>query len=338
MSGAGLPYHLRPHKVVDRRLFLDLLVRFERWRPLADYVYISMGAYPLEDHKLIHRLIGVRRLLSFDFDQAVVSRQIFNKPTEDCVCIKKASQELIAELDIVLEACNFADNSGLVVWLDFTEPSKIGEQIRQFEALLDKLRSGDVVRVTVNAHPHAIAELSAGDQRLRAEEKRKRQFEKLKGRIGDLLPSWAEAEHMTAADLPRVLAHAFGAAALRALPVSGQTIFSPLSIVRYADGQQMLTITGALVERNAEPKMLERIGIEAWPFASTNWTMIHHLVVPDLTVRERLVLERGISTKTASQLIAELGFDMASGLSLTEFLETYKKYYRFYPSLLSAEV
>ena len=31
MRGASVPYHLRPHKSVDRRLFLDLLMRFERW-------------------------------------------------------------------------------------------------------------------------------------------------------------------------------------------------------------------------------------------------------------------------------------------------------------------
>jgi hypothetical protein len=33
----------------------------------------------------------------------------------------------------------------------FTDPSKLGEQVREFESLLDKLRPGDVVRVTVNA-------------------------------------------------------------------------------------------------------------------------------------------------------------------------------------------
>ena len=75
MSGASLPYHLRPHKSVDRRLFLDLLMRLERWRPLVDYAYISMGAYPLEDHKLVHRHLGIDKLIAFDNDEKIVARQ-----------------------------------------------------------------------------------------------------------------------------------------------------------------------------------------------------------------------------------------------------------------------
>ena len=73
MSGASIPYHLRPHKSVDRRLFLDLLTRYERWKPLADYIYISMGAYPLEDHKLVHRHLGISRLISFDLENDTVA-------------------------------------------------------------------------------------------------------------------------------------------------------------------------------------------------------------------------------------------------------------------------
>src|SRR5258706_1113772 len=156
MTGAAVPYHLRPHKAVDRRLFLDLLSRFERWRPLPEYVYVSMGAYPLEDHKLIHRMIGITKLIAFDLDDGVVARQRFNKPIESCHCVKKKSGELIAELDSILTEYGLPADKGLIVWLDYTDPTKIGQQIREFEALLDRLRAGDVVRVTVNAHPRAL--------------------------------------------------------------------------------------------------------------------------------------------------------------------------------------
>ena len=42
MSGETVPYRLRPHKAVDRRLFLALLGRCERWVDLRDHVYVSM--------------------------------------------------------------------------------------------------------------------------------------------------------------------------------------------------------------------------------------------------------------------------------------------------------
>jgi len=54
----------------------------------------------------------------------------------------------------------------------------------------------------------------------------------------------AEATMMTEELLPAVLSRAFGAAALEALPTSGANTVAPLSIVRYADGQQMLSLTG----------------------------------------------------------------------------------------------
>jgi len=339
MTGAAVPYHLRPHKAVDRRLFLDLLSRFERWRPLPEYVYVSMGAYPLEDHKLIHRMIGITKLIAFDLDDGVVARQRFNKPIESCHCVKKKSGELIAELDSILTEYGLPADKGLIVWLDYTDPTKIGQQIREFEALLDRLRAGDVVRVTVNAHPRALLDEPTPDGKpLLVSEMRTKQFQKLKNRIGDFLPSWAGPDQMTAADLPRVLSECFAAAALKSLPVAGSNIFSPLSIIRYADGQQMLSFTGALVDRRDEGTMLERMDLRGWPFASMDWTTIHQLVVPHLTVRERLFLERGITSRTAAELIAELGFESASEVKIEDFLKNYINYYRFYPTLLSAEV
>jgi hypothetical protein len=204
---------------------------------------------------------------------------------------------------------------------------------------LDGLRAGDVVRVTVNAHPHAVLDQPTTDGKpLLVTEKRSRQFQKLKQRMGDFLPSWATSDHMTAAGLPRVLAESFAGSALKALPVGGANVFCPLSIVRYADGQQMLSITGTLVARGEENELLRRLDLQSWPFASTDWKTIHELVVPDLTVRERLFLERGVITRSAGELVAELGFETASDVKIAEFLENYKSYYRFYPTLLSAEI
>ena len=339
MTGESVPYHLRPHKAVDRRLFLDLLSRFERWRPLSEYVYLSMGAYPLEDHKLVHRLIGITRLIAFDFDDAIVARQMFNRPIETCHCLHKKSGDLISDLDKVLSECAVSPDRGFIVWLDYTDPSKIGQQLREFEALLNRLREGDLVRVTVNAHPHdLIDQQAAGGKPLAAEVKRQKQFDKLKERISDYLPSWAKPEHMTSSELPHVLSAAFASAALKALPVSESWVFAPLSIIRYADGQQMLSITGSVVDRTNADAMRERLGLSDWPFSSTGWDVIHHLVVPHLTVRERLFLEREITSKAPDDLIKELGFETASGVAIADFLDSYKNYYRFYPTLLTSEL
>jgi len=103
---------------------------------------------------------------------------------------------------------------------------------------------------------------------MRSEEVRKVRFEKLVERIGDYFPSDAEAEVMTDEMLPAVLNKAFGVAALEALPISGGNAFAPLSIVRYADGQQMLSLTGIVVSRDQELTMREKLDLALWRFAS----------------------------------------------------------------------
>ncbi len=339
MSGASIPYHLRPHKSVDRRLFLDLLTRFERWRPLADYVYLSMGAYPLEDHKLVHRHLGITRLIAFDFEENIVARQRFNKPIETCHCLHKKSGELISNLDGILTDCSFLDPKGIIVWLDYTSPGQLGHQVREFETLLDKLRAGDLIRVTVNAHPNALVEAQAlGASPLLADEKREKQFHNLKSRIGEFLPSETSSDDMTREGLPLAISKSFGAAALKALPVTGENIFCPLSIIRYADGEQMLSITGAVIDRKDKEVFLDRLDLKTWPFASDDWSSIHHLLVPALTIRERLFLERGIMSKSSDDLVSELGFEAAADIQIDEFLASYRDYYRFYPTLLSADI
>lgn len=337
MSGASIPYHLRPHKAVDRRLFIDLLGRLERWRPLTNHVYLSMGAYPLEDHKLIHRILGITRLVAFDKEQSIVARQIFNKPIENCHCIERTSSQVVDKLDHVLDECGFGQPDGVIIWLDYTDPKKLGEQIREFQTILDRLSDGDVVRVTVNAHPHELIE-KPSPKLTSAEEKRASQFKALEGRIKEFLPSWATADHMTAEELPRVIAESFAAAAIKALPVTGALTFRPLSLVRYADGVQMLSITGVIAKRTGEDEMLSRLGMDTWPFGSDTWSTIHRLVVPDLTTRERLFLEREVISKSAAEIVTALGFDQASGIAVSDFIDTYKKYYRFYPTLLAAEL
>jgi len=340
MSGSSIPYHLRPHKAVDRRLFVDLLSRCERWHPLTDAAYISMGAYPLEDHKLVHRMLGLRKLIAFDYDAEIVKRQMFNRPIDTCKCVCSSSGDLVANLDAVLADAGHADASNLIVWLDYTAPAELGEQIREFVTLLDKLKPGDVVRITVNAKASSLfsPKPQKGVPTMPSKEIRMVRLEKLKERVGDYLPANAEAEMMTDELLPTVLSKAFGAAALEALPTSGASTFAPLSIVRYADGQQMLSLTGIVVQRDQEAQMRAKLELSSWRFASRDWGEVHLLTVPDLTLRERLFLERAIGTTAVPDLKEHLGFDFGA-LDVGEaFLNDYEHYYRFYPNLLAAEI
>ena len=80
MSGTDVPYHLRPNKYVDRQIFIDLLHRLDRVRPLSSSVYVSMGGKFLDDHKAIRFAFDLKASVSLEKFAEVVPRQNFNKP------------------------------------------------------------------------------------------------------------------------------------------------------------------------------------------------------------------------------------------------------------------
>lgn len=341
MSGSAIPYHIRPHKAVDRRLFLDLLSRYERWSPLKDHVYISMGAYPLEDHKQVYRVLGLTKLIAFDMDDHVVSRQKFNRPTENCICLKYKSGDFIDQLDTIIDKQGFG-SSRIVFWLDYTVPSAISEQIREFERLLGKLAPGDIVRVTVNSEPENLGSSRMRNNKtkkpLGSSELHKFRFKNLNTRMGEYLPSDAKPAQMTEQELPKVIAAAFGKAAAKAIPPQSSNQFMLLSAVRYADGQQMLSVTGTVVEKSKIAEIETKLDLGSWPLSSRSWDKVHQLVVPALTVRERLFLERSILSMSSQAIIQELGFGQAGDIEISKFLDSYRNYFRFYPTLLPTEV
>ena len=337
MSSSAIPYHLRPHKAVDRRLFLDLLARCERYKSLARHTYISMGAFPLEDHKQVHRILGTKKLISFDYDGDIVARQIFNKPIDGCHCLKIKSGDLIANLDAEMKGCKI-NNNGVLFWLDYTDPKEIRSQLLEFHTLLDTLAVGDVVRVTVNAEVDSLSRDQKDGKPEYQEKLRAKRFKKLSERLDDYLPYSVKADDMTVEGLPTAYSKAFAEAARLAFPASSRNTFMPLSLVRYADGQQMLSMTGMIIERRNIEKFLKATHIRSWPFWSSDWTKVHKLIVPSLTVRERLYLEKCVTSKSSPSIIKDIGFHKAGGISMRDFLASYKKYYRFYPSLLTAEL
>ena len=116
MSASSVPFHLRPHKSVDRRLFMDLLARFERWSPIGKYAYVSMGAYALEDHRMVHRRFGISRLVSFDRNANTVARQKFNRPISGCFCLALDSGQMIGQFDQIIDESFEQRPDGVVVW------------------------------------------------------------------------------------------------------------------------------------------------------------------------------------------------------------------------------
>jgi len=334
MSGSTLPYRLRPHKAVDRRLFVDLLNRYERWRDLDDHVYVSMAAFAMEDQKLVHRVLGLRRLVAFDMNDDVVGRQEFNRPTNETKCVTSTASAMVGDIVTNVERAGINDARGYIVWLDYTDPKEIGQQISDFASLLPQLAPNDIVRVTVNANWDWWGGRSPPSDPVSLPVRQVKAMKKLREKVARYLPTDVREASLDEHGICVALARCFGKAADGV--VRGARQFEPLSIIRYADGQQM-TITGAIVESSSRVALRGKLGLSVWPFSSANWTDVNFVAVPDLTARERLFLERE-ATRGAAELSASLGFDLEAAAEMPGFIANFERYYRHYPAFTAVEL
>src|SRR5271154_94405 len=76
-----ISYDLRPAKQTERRLLLDFL-RCASVAGLAnsDYRYVGMGGTMFYDFHLMHRFLGVNRMISLERDRKTYPRSTFNCP------------------------------------------------------------------------------------------------------------------------------------------------------------------------------------------------------------------------------------------------------------------
>ncbi|MDI2097294.1 O-methyltransferase, partial [Klebsiella pneumoniae] len=108
--------------------------------------------------------------------------------------------EFVAEFDFY-EDC--------IVWLDYTEPSKVGEQLGELEALVTKLQSGSVFKITMNAAAAALGNAPA-DRDLQSY-----RAERAAVLLGDYGPAVISTEQVTSKYFPQLLLSAIEASAKR---------------------------------------------------------------------------------------------------------------------------
>ena len=151
MSGSQLAYHLRVNKYIDRQVFIEALDLVDRFRPVAQYGYVSMAGAYLEDCRLLHQSHRITRMYSFDGNEKVLPRQAVNRPYGFIQCECHRSRDLVDRLDTIRTALA-APETNLIIWLDYTSPKQRKSQLQELETLVPKLIDGDVVRVTFNAN------------------------------------------------------------------------------------------------------------------------------------------------------------------------------------------
>lgn len=327
MSSGNVPYHLRQNKHIERELFVELLSKICGLEISSSYAYISMGGPQLEDHRLIHRALGINNLYSFESDPNVYNRQLFNQRPSCLKCIDKPINDFIDRFDEFLQKYSISDKK-LIIWLDYALPER-RKQLLEYEKLIGKLQDQDVVKMTLNANINTFGERQSGETNEAAQERR---LIKIQKDIGDYLPPNVTSDQMNAKGLIPILCHAIEVAAEKGCITHPRLRPTLLSIFRYQDGyHQMLTATVRLTNASDVDKFSR--GFQ-WEYTPKDWTDAKLIDVPSLSAKERLEIDSRLPTDDLDQLHDSLPFmldtdDIKRSKSL---LREYANHYRRYPS------
>lgn len=328
MSAQSFSYPLRPGKFVDRGLFVELLQHVDRSAPMREAVYVGFGGPCMEDHRVIHAALGLKRMISIEKDVDVFAQQKFNRPLREIVCVHRDAKDFVDEFEAELRRAKVQSSERRIMWFDYEVADELMHQLQTLQALIDLANDGDVVRITVNAHAGSL-----GNARERETEAdlQQRRMDKLIGRFGDFLPEGLTLASTQHAHYPDAVLEALKLAVLRATGNSGRT-FLPLLIVHYADGQAMLTVSGIVLADDAVPKFLVQTGLEKWPYYAQEWANVERVFkAPYLTMRERMHMDQAVMV-TGSKLPAKLRYLIKiQGRAGDELVKLYRRYQRFFP-------
>jgi hypothetical protein len=329
-AGSSLPYRLRPNKAVDRELFLSLLMRLAPALGLEKYQYVGLGGPFLEDFRLVHARLGLKRMTSVEAEEQVHKRQQFNRPIASIECVHQTLEEY-------LDGHEFEGPA--IVWFDYTEPKGITTQIERFARTIGTVPLNSVLRVTLNANPESlgkpdaneisveIGDAASGDrnQKPTVQEWRLARF---KERVGQHFPSGLPADGMTHKN--------YGSSVLRVLKLAVEKEalnFRDRQIVwalatHYKDGQAM--VTAALVVCAANSTAIEEL-VKGWEFYSTP-DLPHRLDLPALSTLERLTMESNDDARE------KMSFDLPKSDMGEDPFSVFKKFYRIYPHFSRVEL
>ena len=313
MSGNSPDYQVRPNKAIDRMLFLNLLMKLNRCCDISQYQYIGLGSFSFEEFKLLHNQLYINDMISLEANESVFRRQQLNCPYKCIKTVQKTSGDFIAD--------DFQRDKPVIIWLDYTEADAVRSQFEEFCTVASRLESKDILRITLNAHPKTLWSNNGG---FLAEQARIKRLEVLRDRIGEFLPSGTEPSSLENKQYPKVLLGALKNA-LYQFDKTSPKKFLPLLSCVYADGQQMMTITGVMYS-GEEEKQVILSALSGWEYLTSEWDKYNQIAIPSFTPIERLLLNQKLPGNV-DDLMAVLN----NTFSVVN-IENYIKYYRYYPN------
>lgn len=302
-SAYKVPYEIRSAKQVERHMMMDVFERLSRASfPIGDYQYTGFGALTFVDFIMFHRFLGLKKLVSVEYDASLKSRVEYNRPF-GCVEI---------EIDLISNVIPKLDrDTRHILWLDYDYP--IDKSIAaDFSNGLSILPTSSILIVTVDVEP---PDPDAGPKEWR---------ETYEEEVGHYLRAGLSDTDFAQSVLPRRNIEAIQNIIGEAMAVRAGVVFEVLFSFLYSDGHQMLTI-GGVIAGEAERRQIAAADLEHAKYARRSLDAApYEINVPMLTRKERNYLDKFMPCEDTWR-------PRAFKLSKDDVLN-YRDIYRFFPS------
>ena len=238
-------YDLRPAKQCERKMMLDSFgTAMESGFSISNYRYVGMGANRFYDFILMHKYLGIDKMISLEHDKKMFRRAAFNRPYKFIKILNTTAHNFISSDD-------FSGNS--IYWMDYD--GSIRPNITQdIASLAPSVKLGDFIFFTVCGIPPKYIETANSPDRL----------SELDEKFPDLANSLT-IEDVEDVNFTKAVHKILHAAFTSAFVVRDEGVFRPFFQVEYADGLDMLTY-GGVFAKSAECKKFIDLLKEKVPF------------------------------------------------------------------------
>ena len=300
-------YDLRPSKQIERKMILDSLsAAMESGFSISDYRYVGMGGNRFYDFVLMHKFLGIKKMVSLEHDSYLMPRVMYNRPYK---FIKVEN----VDVQSFLAGDSFSGNT--IYWMDYDGSIK-SDITRDVASLAPRVKPRDFVFVTMCAEPPRWIQSMKSAGRL--EEIRER-FGAL---AGTLTTNKVENSNF------RLAVHAIVEASFRnAFVVRHNGVFLPFFQVNYRDGREMFTFGGVFAS-SRDCERYSKILKLKMPFLLDDAPKKYSIKKFDLTERERALFDQAAtSVRSNAREIGEIG---RLGFGRND-LARYRELLRFHP-------
>lgn len=303
-SFESINYSLRPNKNVERKLIVNSLHRVGRRFPVKDYRYVGFGSMWFTDFTLFHRHLGISDMVTIEKIVSRKRRVEFNKPY---FCIDVRMGDASAVLGDLVDA------KRSLVWLDY-DGGIASATTGDVEIAVGAMTSGSMIMLSVNAMNDQLNLKDDDGNQVKPID----HLIELTGRGG--LAS--EAHRLTKNDFPTLVAEILHERIRSATLDRPGFAYVPIWNFLYADGADMITIGGMIVN-DADASLLAECELGELPFLTV--AAPFEIRLPMLTDKEKRELDR-LLPRDAPIKASDLPFELRD-----KEIEAYRNFYLEYP-------